>query len=141
MTTKHDPLLDIVPETEEVAGVTLSGLSIEDCVALMRKYSAIADMFAGRGVEADRLFAVGPQAIHSILAASAGRSGDEAAEAALARLPLGTQTQMIDVTLRLTWPEGLDDFRDRLLRLASVLGDGSAPAAAEAGGSQGSPKS
>lgn len=119
-----DPLLAIAPAAEVVAGVTVTGIPLRGCVELMRRFAALADLFAGKTIDAEALYAVAPDAVAAVLAAGVGRAGDAAAEKLLDELPLGTQTQLLDALIRATFPEGLANFRDRLVRLASVLSAG-----------------
>ena len=129
-----DPLLDIAPATETVAGIKLTGVSLHGVADLMRRFDVLADLFAGGVVESGKVLAKAPDTVVAVLAAAAGRPNDEAAEKKLATLPLGTQAELLDATVRLTFPGGIGPFRDRLVQLASTLrseplaADGAAPA-------------
>jgi hypothetical protein len=129
-----DPLLDIALATETVAGLTVTGVSLRGVAKLMRRFDVLADLFAGGVVESARIIDKAPDAIAAVLAAAIGRPGDEAAEKKLDDLPLGTQAELLDAAIRLTFPGGIGPFKDRLVQLASSLtvaqlaGDGAAPA-------------
>jgi hypothetical protein len=116
-----DPLLDIAPATETVAGVPITGVSLSGLAVVMRKHDVLADLFKGGTVDATKVLATAPATVCAVIAAAAGRPGDEAAEKAIDKLPLGTQAELLDATVRLTFPQGIAPFRDRLLQLASLL--------------------
>jgi hypothetical protein len=129
-----DPLLDIAPATETVAGLTVSGVSLRSVAGLMVRFSVLADLFGGGTVEANKMLAAAPDTVSAVIAAAIGRAGDQAAEKKIDDLPLGTQADLLDAAIRLTFPRGIGPFRDRLVQLASSLtvaplaGDGGAPA-------------
>ena len=129
-----DPLLDIAPATETVAGLTVTGVSLRSVAGLMVRFSVLADLFGGGTVEANKMLAAAPDAVSAVIAAAIGRAGDQAAEKKIDDLPLGTQADLLDAAIRLTFPRGIGPFRDRLVQLASSLtvaplvGDGGASA-------------
>ena len=129
-----DPLLDIAPATETVAGLTVTGVSLRSVAGLMVRFSVLADLFGGGTVEANKMLAAAPDAVSAVIAAAIGRAGDQAVEKKIDGLPLGTQADLLDAAIRLTFPRGIGPFRDRLVQLASSLtvaplaGDGAAPA-------------
>jgi ABC-type tungstate transport system substrate-binding protein len=132
--TKRDPLLDIAPATETVPGFPLpvTGMSLHAVAEVMRRHNVLAELFSGGTVDAARMLAKAPDTVVAVIAAAVGRPADEVAEQAIAKLPLGTQTRLLDRAVALTFPEGLAPFRDRLVQLASsltiapVAGDGAA---------------
>jgi hypothetical protein len=109
----------------------VTGVSLRSVAGLMVRFSVLADPVrrrhgggnqdvgggAGRGVRRD-----------------CGRAGDQAAEKKIVDLPLGTQADLLDAAIRLTFPRGIGPFRDRLVQLAFSLtvaplaGDGAAAA-------------
>jgi hypothetical protein len=117
-----DPLLDIAPASEKVAGQTVTGVSFAGVVKLMRRFPVIAQLFKG-SVTADEMMDAGPDAVAAILAASISRPDDAEAEKALTVWPLGRQVELLDAAIRATFPDGVGRFRDRLLQLAGVLAD------------------
>ena len=129
----NDPLLDIAPATETVAGLTVTGVSLRSVAGLMVRFSVLADLFGGGTVEVSKMLAVAPDAVSAVIAAAIGRPGDQAAEKKIDDMPLGTQADLLDAAIRLTFPRGIGPFRDRLVQLASSLtvaplaGDGGAP--------------
>jgi hypothetical protein len=129
-----DPLLDIAPATETVAGLTVTGVSLRSIAGVMVRFSVLGDLFGGGTVEANKMLAVAPDAVSAVIAAAIGRAGDQAAEKKIDDLPLGTQADLLDAAIRLTFPRGIGPFRDRLVQLASSLtvaplaGDGATPA-------------
>ena len=128
-----DPLLDIAPATETVAGLTVTGVSLRSVAGLMVRFSVLAELFGGGPVEANKMLAAAPDAVSAVIAAAIGRAGDDAAEKKIDDLPLGTQADLLDAAIRLTFPRGIGPFRDRLVQLASSLtvaplaGDGVVP--------------
>jgi hypothetical protein len=123
MTTekKSDPFLDIAPAAEMVAGVPVPGLTFESLAALMNRFALLAGLFAGGTVDAAQMLAAGPEAAAAFMAAGIGRLGDAAVEGKFRTLPVGTQVAFLDATIRASFPDGLQSFRDRLVRLAAVL--------------------
>lgn len=126
-----DPFLDIAPASETVAGVPVTGVTLRMVAGLMAKSPVLGAMIGGGTVDAAQLAGAAPDAVTALVTAAIGRPGDAAAEAKFDGLPLGLQAQFLDAAIRVTFPEGIGPFKDRLLRLASAL-TVSAPAAGDA---------
>ena len=118
---ERDPLLDIAPASEVIAGLTVTGVSLRGVAKIMARQPILAELFGGGTVDLTRALAAAPDAVAAFVAAAIGRAGDDAAEAAIDNLALGTQAQLLDAAIRYTFPEGIAPFKDRLLRLASAL--------------------
>jgi hypothetical protein len=127
-------LLDIVPATEKVrvasGGKTLtiecSGITVAGVAVLLGRFPALREMMSGSGVATDpqSLVATAPEAVAAILAAGTGHAGDAAHEAAAGLLPVDTQLDLLAAIMRLTLPQGIGPFVEKLTGLFGVVGEG-----------------
>jgi hypothetical protein len=126
-------LLDIAPsiETVEINGkkVAVDGVSAEGIAILLRRFPELRQLLSGRTVEAERLMAMGGEAVAAIIAAGTGFPGNEEAERIAGRLPAGPQIELIEAVLRLTMPGGIGPFVAALGRMGALLGVASPPPA------------
>lgn len=127
-------LLDIAPltETVEVRGqkIEVGELSGSAIVRLIARFPELRTLMTGRAIEPGRLLEIGGDALDAVIAAACGYSGDADAEKAAGRLGAETQAEILEVTLRLSMPNGVGPFAERLHKLAGSLGgDGQPPKA------------
>lgn len=124
-------LLDIAPVSELIPvpgkggtkqDVEVFGVSAEGIAYLFNKFPEIRMLMTGKTLEKDKLAKLAPAAIAAIIAAATGSPGDKKAEAVAARLPLESQMDILDATVRLTMPGGIGPFAERLTSLAAMLG-------------------
>jgi hypothetical protein len=121
-------LLDIAAgcsETVAVGGeqITVRGLGIKELAVLFRRFPALGAALTGqKSDEAVDLWALGPDFVAAVIAASTGAAGDPAHEAAAGRLPAPVQVELFGAAVRQTLPEGLESFLERLADLAQRLG-------------------
>ncbi len=127
-------LVDIAAITEKVTvagtAIEVPGVSAAGVASLLARFPELRKLMTGISVAAEDLLKVGPAALAAILAAGTGAPGDEAAEAAATRLPLGDQADLLAAILRVTLPGGIDPFVEKLAGLG-LLVEGK-PAAAKA---------
>ncbi len=130
-------LVDIAPIVEKVtvggAVIDVPGVSAAGIAILLYRFPELRKLLTGVTVDSDALLKAGPGALAAILAAGTGVPGDEAAEAAAARLPLGDQTDLLTAILRVTLPGGLDPFVEKLTSLGLII----APEGAAGGSGKG----
>jgi hypothetical protein len=134
-------LIDIAPRTEAVevqgASVAVHGVSARGVANLLGRFPELRMLMTGRTVDADRLMAVGGDAVAAIIAAGCGYPGDEKAEAVAGSLGIDAQADLLAAILRLTLPAGFGPFVDKLTALGHVLDV--APSATAQGSSSPSP--
>jgi hypothetical protein len=121
-------LLDIAAGCSETVSVgsksvTVNGLGIRELAGLFRRFPALGAALSGqKSDEAVDLWALGPEFVAAVLAAATGYAGDVEHEAAAARLPAPVQVELFAAVVRLTLPEGLENFLGRIADLAQTLG-------------------
>ncbi len=119
-------LLDIACVSESVAlpkgQVSVYGVSAEGIAYLFQKFPEFRALITGREVTSDALIKLAPGAVAAIITCAIGEPGDEADEKMAARLPLECQMDILEAAIRLTMPNGLTPFVERLARMASMLG-------------------
>lgn len=127
-------LIDIAPLTEKVdvrgAKIEVYGVSAKGVAMLLGRFPELRMMMSGKEVKADRLMEMGGDAVSAIIAAGIGFPGDEEQENAAARLPITAQADLLEAILRLTLPNGLGPFVEKLTALGAVLNDPSPKAPA-----------
>lgn len=129
-------LLDIAPLTEKVsvggATVEVSGVSASGIISLIARFPEFRLLMTGKEVDVGSLIAMGGQAVAAIIAAGVGFPGDEAQEAAAARLPLEAQTDILAAIIKVTLPNGIGPFFEKLTALLAVKDGAGALAKARA---------
>ncbi len=125
-------LLDIAPLTQtvtvrdhqiEVTGITAKGLA-----QLLLRFPELRALISGRDVGLDQLLALGGDIVAAVIAAGSGQADDAGAEAAAGRLGLDDQAELLTAIMKLTMPQGIGPFVDKLSRvgLNPVAGGSSA---------------
>lgn len=119
-------LVDIAPSVEHVtvgaAKVPVYGVSAKGIALLLARFPELRELMSGREVGIDKLLDMGGDAVAAIIAAGCGFPGDEAQEAAAERLPVELQADLLAPILRLTMPNGVGPFVEKLAALGNVLG-------------------
>ena len=114
-------LLDIVPsvETVDVGGekIAVHGVSATGLAYLIRRFPEL--LSGGIGVE--MLMSVGGEAVAAVIACGCGYLGNEDAEAKAASFSLDVQADLLAAILRLTMPQGVGPFVEKLSALGAVL--------------------
>jgi hypothetical protein len=129
-------LIDIAPRTETVdvdgVAVEVRGISAAGVASILARFPEIRMLMSGREVDADRIFAIGGNAVAAIIAAGCGYPGDADAERVAGTLHVEAQADILEVVLRLTLPKGIGPFVEKLTSLGAVV-------SGEAGRSQKAP--
>lgn len=125
-------LIDIAPATEQVAGVTVYGVSARGIAHLLATFPELRKLMSGVAVEAEALIALAPDAVAAIIAAGVGKPGDADTEALADRLPVDAQADFLGTILRLTMPKGVGPFVEKLTALGGILSPEGAVASASA---------
>lgn len=128
-------LLDIAPA---VASVTVQGkkfpvhgVSIAGIVSLLTRFPELKQMMSGRGgVDASRLIAAGGSLAGAVIAAGLGYPGIEDQEEAATRLPIGDQVDLLEAIIKVTLPNGVAPFVEKLTALGVLVAGPSATAPA-----------
>lgn len=117
-------LLDLgdLSETVMVSGkpVTVSGISAEGVLYLLQKFPELRALMTGHAsdVKPEALMTMAPKAIASIIAAGLGYPGNEEVETKAGRIGFGSQVELIAAVMRMTFPEGIGPFVERLQALS-----------------------
>jgi hypothetical protein len=136
-------LLDIGDATEEVTvrgkSLTITGVSAKGVLVLLDRFPEVRKLLTnfGKDVKAKDLLELAPEAIACVIACASGSPGNKKAEAVAASLGVGDQLEILEATLRLTFPQGLGPFVAKLDRLAS---SGNVPGASGWGAAMKSPE-
>lgn len=121
-------LIDIgeLSETVPVAGrdIAVTGVTIEGIISLFVRFPGLREIFERRGAKPADLMGQASEIVAAVIAAGTGAAGDAQTEAVAARLPAGTQLQLLEAIWRLTFPKGLGAAVGMLGRLAAEAGDG-----------------
>ncbi len=115
-------LIDIAALSETVrfggAEIPVRGLSARGLANLLAGFPEIRRLMAGAGeISAETIFELGPSVAEAILAEGLRASPEEVAE-----LPLQLQLETLEAMVRLTMPEGVGPFVDRLAKLMEGAG-------------------
>lgn len=121
-------LLQILPraETVEIRGVKIkvNGVGLSGVAYLLDRFPEFRKMMSGQEIEMSKLTAGGGDLVSAIIAAGTGEAGDADAEAIAAALSIDEQVSLLEPILKLTLPEGVGPFVEKLNRLGAVLGGG-----------------
>ena len=123
-------LLDIAPLTETVTirdqPIEVIGVSAKGVAQLLLRFPELRALISGREVGLDQLLALGGDIVAAIVAAGCGQAGDAQAEAAAGHLGLDDQAELLAAIMKLTLPQGIGPFVDKLARmgLKPVAGEG-----------------
>lgn len=114
-------LLEIAPLTQIVTvrdqPIEVTGVSAKGVAQLLLRFPELRALISGRQVGHDQLLALGGDIIAAVIAAGCGHPGDELAEAASSRLGLDDQAELLAAIVKLTMPQGIGPFVDKLSRL------------------------
>lgn len=126
-------LVDIAPvvETVDVQGapVVVRGVSAKGLAHLLGRFPELRKLMTGQEVKLEELMTMGGDAVAAIIAAGCGYPGNETAEDVAGKIPLGAQADLLAAVLRLTLPQGVGPFVEKLTLLGSVLGPDAVPSA------------
>lgn len=126
-------LLDIAPLTESVsvrgAKIEVCGVSAKGIALLLGRFPELRMLMTGKEVGIDRLMEMGGDAVSAIIAAGIGFPGDLDQEQAAGRLGVDAQADLLAAILRLTLPNGIGPFVEKLTTLGAVLGADQSPKA------------
>jgi len=128
-------LIDIAPLTEKVSvrgqEIEVRGVSAEGIAFLIRRFPEVGELIsgsrAGKTVDFASLQAVVPKAVVAIIAAGCGFPGNEKAEKSAASLSLDEQVDLFNAIVRLTLPNGVGPFVQKLAALGKSLGVAGGP--------------
>lgn len=113
-------LTDTVPvrgKNIEVVGISAKGLLI-----LLQRFPEVRKLVASRGqdVQAADLMKLGSDVVAVIIASGCGKPGDKKFEEKAATLGAGEQLDLIAAIIKLTMPQGVGPFVEKLAGLAGV---------------------
>ena len=113
-------------ETVTVRGhkVEVPGLSIDGIAHLLNRFDELRGWLSGGAVDVspEALVGTGPHLVAAVIAAGPGAPGDEQAEAVASDLAVSDQLAVLETIMRVSFPDGLANFLDRLTAAADVIG-------------------
>lgn len=118
-------LLDIgqISESVSVRGkdVEVKGISGRGILVLLDKFPEVKELLTTQsGVTAEDLVRITPDAVAAVIAAGCGYPGNKEAEEFADQLTVGEQVELIDAIFRVTFPEGVGPFVEKLTKLVGV---------------------
>jgi hypothetical protein len=123
-------LVDIAPVTKSVVirgeAIKVMGVSARGVALLLSRFPELRALVTGREVALETLLALGGDVVAAIIAAGTGSPGDEAAEAAVDNLTLEEQADLLIEIIRMTMPNGVGPFVEKLMAMGVSGGDRSA---------------
>lgn len=137
-------LVDFAPLTEDVdlgAGrkLTVSGLTFDDIFFLIRGFEEIRALLSRQitSIKPEQLMKSAPVTIGTIIACGTGERESKKAIEQAVRLSADAQLKTISVILRMTFPEGVGPFGQRLVELQQSFVGSAAPLTPDATGALG----
>jgi hypothetical protein len=125
-------LVDIAPATETVTirgtAIEVYGVSAAGVAHLLARFPALRQLMSGVEASADDLMALAGEAVAPVIAAGTGAPGDADAEAAAGRLSIDEQADLLSAIFRLTFPQGVGPFVEKLGALAGSAASPAVPA-------------
>lgn len=120
-------LLDIAPAQASVTvrgqALEVHGVSAAGIAQLLVRFPELEALLSGKDVTLDTkgLVAIAPRAVSVIIAAGTGHAGEtEFEDAAEKNLTAGEQLEVLEAVIKLTMPEGVGPFVEKLLALVGV---------------------
>lgn len=114
-------LLDIAPLIQTVTirdhPIEVTGVSAKGLAQLLLRFPELRALISGREVGLDQLLALGGDIVAAVIAAGCGQASDDRAEAAAGRLGLDDQAELLAAIMKLTMPQGIGPFVDKLSRM------------------------
>lgn len=120
-------LLDHAKAPTEVVSVgdisiPIIGISVNGIAYLLNKFEELRMLLSGRTVEVEKLLSLGGPIVGAIIAAGCGKVGVKDEEEAAAKLPLELQSEFLMKIIKVTLPNGVGPFVDRLNGLMGTFG-------------------
>lgn len=111
------------------AEIAVPGISVEGIAYLFHKFPVIRELITGKteDIAADRLIALAPDAVASIIALGTGSTGELIAADEITARSLGAEDQLnlVDAIIQETMPGGAGPFVEKLTAMFLRLGVGS----------------
>lgn len=128
-------LIDIAPVTADVVirghSIAVQGVNARGVALLLARFPELRALVTGREVALEAILALGGEVISAIIAAGTGSPGDAQAEKAADNLSLEEQADLLATIFRMTMPNGVGPFVERLTALGIGPGEASASATPE----------
>ena len=96
------------------------GLSIDSLIDLLQRFPEAGKWLAPGAVNMNEMLAAAPKLLQAMIASATGKPGDEPTEQIAAKLAVGTQLDILEAVMRLTFKDGFGPFVERIAVLASV---------------------
>lgn len=130
MLKKTEPLsfLDVKRRSAEVTigdqKITVYGISFDMIMDLMLRFPSLQNAMVGRGLDAVELMKLGPKAVAAICAAAIDHPGDVEQEAALAKLSMEIQFDLLEEIGKVTFTNGFGPFASRVRAVLGLVAEG-----------------
>lgn len=119
-------LMDVGEVSESVPirkkDVDVTGITAKGLLVLLSRFPEVRKLVASRGqdVSAEDLMKMAPEAVACIIASGCGSPGDKKAEAKASSLNAGEQLDLLSAILRLTFPQGILPFVQKLTAMVGM---------------------
>ena len=121
-------LIDIAPLTAEVvirgSSIAVTGVNAKGVAMLLARFPELRALVTGRVVALEAILALGGEVVAAIIAAGTGTPGDVQAEKAADNLTLEEQADLLAAIFRMTMPNGVGPFVEKLEALGIGPGGG-----------------
>ena len=99
------------------------GLPATHLAQLLFRFPEFQDLVASdKDITATQILSLATACVGAVLAAAVGMAGEADQEAAAAKLPAGTQLEILEAAIRLSAPNGIGPFVETLISLVSEVG-------------------
>lgn len=107
-------LLDIAPQSKQVHGVDVYGISAEGIARLFKRFPQLANLSMGKGIKVTDVIELGPTVVAAIIASGCGDGGNEKAELVASKFGAEKQLDFLAAIGEETFPSGFGPFVERL---------------------------
>lgn len=111
-------------ESVSVGDITIpvAGISINGIAYLLNRFEELRMLLSGKSVDVDKLLSMGGDIVGAIIAAGCGKVGIKEEEIAASNLPLEVQSEFLAKIIKVTLPNGVGPFVEKLNGLMGSVG-------------------
>lgn len=102
--------------------ISITGISVNGIAYLLNRFEELRMLLSGKTVDVDRLLSMGGDIVGAIIAAGCGKTGIKDEEIAASNLPLELQSEFLAKIIKVTLPNGVAPFVERLNGLMGSVG-------------------
>ena len=104
--------------------MSVGGIGLSAIAQLLARFPNFRKMMSGQETDLASVVSGGDDFVAALIAAGTGEAGDPEAEKIASALSIDEQISLLEPILRLTLPEGVGPFVEKLNRLGAVLNAG-----------------